>query len=889
MTSDRGAVATRGHRSGRGWHSAATAEGAAVVVPCPLSEPGILLRMITPEPPCEPPGSPRDEAARVRGAVVVARFASGGLAASGVGAALAAFLLAVAAAERQLLPFGASSGWGHAGWSLTFVVAAVLTQSFGTPRARLGAATLAAILLAAVACLQWCGGRVAFAASLPLAAASLGVAVGSLPRRWPLALVATGTAAAIVVVWQQVATPEPGLVLAAAVASALFAMATTPASPRMTPTALGLGARWGRWIAWLLLMGSWMAVAPWHLAFGVGAPAGLTVVALVALMVAGVVRSLAVAAVATALVMAAGSSLAAGDDGAAPWAERRLAQAGTCASVFVRGSQELQLRSDGQIVDAAGPDRNEAPLLATLVQALAHAGDRVLVLGPGTGRVPAMLRLLQRHELDVVDWRPAARVLRPRLLADGPVAPAPDEARHEMYVERCASLSACLDGLPASSRQAIVVPEWLAAVAAAPDASHIQHAMRRVVGDGFVLQAVALDRVAGDDLHELFVTAAAAHAWNGLFVVGDAAVLVSGARPPDWHALLPFTNWSEDARWLAHRAHCGDLGDLRRSLLGTLRPKVEPVPELAAAVPGRAAALAVIRACLQPPDDVPLPAGGSTLLRWSALQAELRQAAAALRALGPDVGSRVEAQQIAARFLPIGSPSAILQAALGVAGADGQGLCAPPLASRRAHAIDPTFFADLPVCCRDLPSVRDEVGALEDLACLPPPSRLAVLCRDDGPMAVALRVRFPSACARALVHELAAAPLSASAQSALRELADPFVLAEAARVLRRRSGERELLGLWRADLAMPASIAELVRSGAEDRRALAAALRGRRDPSCHPTLAALLEAPELDVRRLAAEALVSAVGDRVPYDAEWPDSARRAAAERLRSLHNRAP
>ncbi|MBZ0152279.1 MAG: hypothetical protein K8J09_12180, partial [Planctomycetes bacterium] len=122
-----------------------------------------------------------------------------------------------------------------------------------------------------------------------------------------------------------------------------------------------------------------------------------------------------------------------------------------------------------------------------------------------------------------------------------------------------------------------------------------------------------------------------------------------------------------------------------------------------------------------------------------------------------------------------------------------------------------------------------------------------------------------------------------------RELADPFVLAEAGRVLQARGAGRELLGLWRADLPMPAVVAELLQGSPEDRAALAAALHGRRDVSVFAAIATLLVAPEPELRRQAAELLRSAVGDRIAYDPEWPAAARNEAARQLRALHNRAP
>jgi hypothetical protein len=230
-----------------------------------------------------------------------------------------------------------------------------------------------------------------------------------------------------------------------------------------------------------------------------------------------------------------------------------------------------------------------------------------------------------------------------------------------------------------------------------------------------------------------------------------------------------------------------------------------------------------------------------------------------------------------------------LQAALGLPTPDGVTLRAPVLASRCAVAIDPTFFANTPAVCASLPVPRSLVSALEDFADLPPAPRLAALASGDEPLAVALRARFPSRCARALVAELAAAPLAPAPSQALRELADAFVLREAEAVLAPHDRVRELFAYWRGDLPIPAALAALARGGPDDRRMLAKALRSRREPSCRSALADLLEAPELEVRQLAAEGLRSQLADRIPYDPDGPQSARHEAAERLRSLHNRAP
>jgi hypothetical protein len=401
-----------------------------------------------------------------------------------------------------------------------------------------------------------------------------------------------------------------------------------------------------------------------------------------------------------------------------------------------------------------------------------------------------------------------------------------------------------------------------------------------------VLQFANLDRIAPARLQQWFASAVAAHRWNGLFVVGDAAVLVSAERHP---ALTrPFAQWSAAARWLAHSAHLGDAADVERALLGTLRRPDQPVASTAAGN-GRAAVLPVLHAWLAPTGCEAAAGERSVLMSWSAQQAELRRQVAAIRGLDDSAAGRAQAQAIALRFLPRGAGHAVLQAALGLPGLDGEPVLSPAIASRRAFALDPTFFEALPAVCGGLPTVQQTRGDLEDLAQLPLPTRLAALCCEDSPFAVALRARFPSPCARALVAQLAIGPLLPAAAGALRELADPFVLREAARAVEGRSGERELLGLWRHDLPAPDLLLALLQRTPADRLALAAAMRGRRGADCRLLLAGLLEAEELAVRSIAGELLRDTMDAAVPYDPQWSQSARHEAAERLRSLHNRAP
>jgi hypothetical protein len=177
---------------------------------------------------------------------------------------------------------------------------------------------------------------------------------------------------------------------------------------------------------------------------------------------------------------------------------------------------------------------------------------------------------------------------------------------------------------------------------------------------------------------------------------------------------------------------------------------------------------------------------------------------------------------------------------------------------------------------------------LEDLAALPPDESLGDLCTGDQPLAVALRARFPSDCARALVHRWQQGPLPAPASDALRELADPFVIEAAAAALG-RTRRCELLALWRFDLPLPGCLAELAQGELEERRLLAEALPCRRDRPSLLSLARLLADPDRAVRLPAAAALLRSLGDKIAYDPDWPEVRLQQAADQVRTLHNRAP
>jgi hypothetical protein len=592
--------------------------------------------------------------------------------------------------------------------------------------------------------------------------------------------------------------------------------------------------------------------------------------------------------------------------GGAMWLDSRFPAAGDDVTVLLRtphavasydrATQSLLLSVDGEVVDRGGPEHRPAELASTLVQLFARPGDRVLVLGAGTDRLPGLLLASGRHEVEVVDGRGDPAPLRAALRGDGPVRsadlPPPDPRVRRSVRSWRAALAAMAD----ASRQAIVVAEAPHGAMPAQTTVELQQELRRVAGDALVLQAFAFDLVPVDRLRALLGAAVVAHPWNAVLAVGDDAWLVSATASPRWPADDVMRDWGDDPRWIAHAAHVGDVADVRRALHGVVVPaaahaaRSELDPPLAAGARGRRDVLAVLHELLrsEPVEAVADP--HSLLLRWLGSRIGVQIASDEIHGLGDGADDVQRAQGIASRFLPVGAPAAPLQAALGLPAADGRPLVDPSLAIRRAHALDPTFGARMPPVLRSLPRALAPRGDLEDLALLPVRDRLAVLCTGPSPLATALRARFGSACARALLDVLAARALSPLEAEALRELADPFVLDAAGRALQGRQALPELLSFWRRDLPMPSAFrASWTGMDLDARLRVVGALGGRTDADSLRVLAEGLESPVLPVRQAAAGALRASVGDRIAYDPEWPRSALNEAADRLRSLHNRAP
>ncbi len=821
------------------------------------------------------------------------------------GAAVAWLLIAAGcgAFTAQLAAGAVDDPYG--GWLALTIGGGVGWWSRGALRRRLVAGAAAAGSLAAAALIA--GSSPAGAPGQTVAclvAAALGTVfglglggavslfpAGSLPRggaQVARALWMAGgavAAAAAAMAWHVAAAAgcaaSAGFVVAAGAAVALALVATMPVEPGPDRAPGEPRAGLVRLLALVALAlaiagladgapsrGPWLAAAV--LLLGVAAPTGALLPLLAGLAVVG----------AALVPVRAGS----------PRPPRcvEVADEGRAAVAYDRAKQELLLQWDDIVVDVAGPERVHAELAAVLVGTQAAAGDRILLLGAEPSRLAEALRTVACVEVDVATLRPVPRELAARLLLDGPVPPVPGPPPVGSFVH-APPWRAVLEALPAAARQAIVVGEPLHELAGDLLLLEVQQLLRRVVGTGCVVQPFLLDGVPPDRLRRLLAAAAVAHPWNGVFAVGDCAVLLSAGRAPDLAGRGEIASWPAAARWLAHAAHVGECADLERALLGTVAAAPAPRDDDGLAV-GRPAALRVLHELLQPPPAPPAAGPDALLWRWVGETAAVRRAVETVRGIAAPGGigaeERERAQREAARLLHRGAPAAELQAALGLGAADGVSLLAPEAAALRAAAIDPTLFDALPPVLAGLPQPRRRTGELEDVAALPAGRRLAELSVGDGAFAVALRARFPARCARALVDRLADGPLPPAAAQALRELADPFVLAEAGRVLAAQGRSAELLGLWRGDLPMPAALAPLARTAPTT---LAPALVRRTDARSLDALALLMTADDLAVRQTAAAVLADLPGGPVAYDPAGSREDWNAAAARLRALHNRGP
>ncbi len=280
--------------------------------------------------------------------------------------------------------------------------------------------------------------------------------------------------------------------------------------------------------------------------------------------------------------------------------------------------------------------------------------------------------------------------------------------------------------------------------------------------------------------------------------------------------------------------------------------------------------------------------------QWPASVLLHREETAALRAqreLSVQLGRPHDARAQAMAHLRRDPRSATLVACLALPDGFGRSLgpAARALALGAAQALDPMVFDTVPL----LADLRPEAAAanpLEDLDRLPPAAALAERVAAPTVDGWVLRAVFPVRAGRALLAVLARRPLTVVERDALLVTLDPLLLAEAAAAIEARGGDRVVEGfpLWRDDLPLPPAWAAAA-ADPPQRVALAEAIAGHRDPASAAALAALLLDEVLAVRRAAAASLLQTFGDEPAYDPEWDESRRRAAADRLRRLHNPKP
>jgi hypothetical protein len=857
---------------------------------CRLAQPGILLEMVGPDLD-EQSSIPASRRQRSFAPTDASSWLVAAIATSAGGAAIGAFIASMALAHQVALQHGAvvpATNWLHSlrDWLPLLCIgfgAARLADSQLRARTALRGLGIGAIFVLATS-MAWLGPDLPWmlAAVACVIGAVLGLHCESARRARRSGVVVAGLAAAVSAFATCGLPPLLGSVdwcsadvLGVALCVSLVAFVLD--APLLAPMA-AFGKRW-RWLAlgWtaVVVLVAWttMQADPSHWVLL------SAMIALVVTAAAACQLPLALGATVAMALISSGAFFGGTFDPSLRAQAVVLRQVGAASAVYVRSDQELQLRLDDDVVAAAGPNRNEEPLMAAILHAASRAGDRVLLLGGGTGRVGTSLRRTGRYEVETATAWPELAALQSSVAADGPVQQPSDPNEVPPKPWRKA-----LANLPTGSRQVIVLGELPSKATAHRATGAFQRQLRRVVGDGLVCQPIALDRVSVLVLEAWFDVVTKAHAWNGIYAVGNAAVLVSASHKPVWKSGLE--GWCHEARWAMHDAHLIGPEDLEVAFFGTLKHRNDAV---AGRGTGRDVARLLMR-WLAIPELVPPATQLSLLRRWQTRFDDMTRAKGRLITLSNDAAGRAKAQSIAARFLPMGAPAPWLQAALGLAGEDEVALCDPSLASRSAYAMDPTFFATPAAVYASLPLPMQKRGDLEDLFRLDDGPVLARRCVGISPQAVALRARFPSRCARSLVGQLADAPLEDDAAMALRELADPFVLREIASVVVAPGRWRELLIFWRADLPLPQALQQVAKTGTlADRRLLASALRGRRDPSCYPVIAEFMVADDLELRRRAGVALRMAAGEFVAFDAHWPRSRRLDAATRLRDLHNRKP
>jgi spermidine synthase len=208
-----------------------------------------------------------------------------------------------------------------------------------------------------------------------------------------------------------------------------------------------------------------------------------------------------------------------------------------------------------------------------------------------------------------------------------------------------------------------------------------------------------------------------------------------------------------------------------------------------------------------------------------------------------------------------------------------------------ATGLDPLLFARPPAFLAHLAPREPTVSPREDLGFLPQGPELAAAASSPDARAAVLRATFPARCCRALWEAAARRPLASAEAEAILPILDPYAFGALASVVAARAGDLadEVLPLWRRDLPLPPALAALLVADERARAAFADALAGRGGRDERTALASLLLDEARSVRVRAGAALALTAGGRIEYDPDAEETARRTAADRLRSLHNQPP
>lgn len=597
-----------------------------------------------------------------------------------------------------------------------------------------------------------------------------------------------------------------------------------------------------------------------------------------------------------------------------------IAALGAAQASWSSRTQEVLLRVAGHEVDRSGPQRDHAALLVFAAMAFAKEHGTVVVLGPHSGRLRERVRDFGLAAATFVEPSTEVASLQPRLQVDGPLPPEPGSAPTTFPAESDAAIGsrAFAYQVPVGSCSAIVDGTLIGS--ALPERATVaEHAaMRRAAANGAVVQAVALEWAPREILEAAIRSSALVHPWCGVFLFGRTLLVCGLSTPPDWDRVeRTLASLPPSARWQLHAAGLGSTVDLQAAFLAEIAPEASapfddvhrrahsaPAASADATLADNAAALAVIvRSRLDATGRARLQAlvldpaawamaepvlakamrerPESVSLRRELLAVAVRMADRAIAASDPAQPAKVaEAASLAARFYHLGSPSPTLQAALALPDRKDQRIRERRIAGRAALALDAGFAAVAPPVLLPVVSSLQAHTPLADWNVLPASERLAELATGDGPLAIALRRRFGSRCAEALVSQWGHGELSSPMTAALRELADPFVLEAAAAALASRSAEAELLRIWRADLPATKAVRAFADGGVAMRQALQIALAGRTDRASLSLLGRGLVDDELSVRTAAGAALFRSIGERIVYDPEWPvDRLRDAAAQ----------